>query len=44
VLVTGLASDEDRARGLEAGADAYIVKSSFDQADLLQTVQQLTGD
>jgi two-component system, chemotaxis family, sensor kinase CheA len=44
VLVTGLGSDEDRARGLEAGADAYIVKSSFDQATLLDTIQQLIGD
>ncbi|CAN5684675.1 hybrid sensor histidine kinase/response regulator [soil metagenome] len=43
VLVTGLSSDEDRARGMEAGADAYIVKSSFDQADLLGTVDQLIG-
>jgi two-component system, chemotaxis family, sensor kinase CheA len=43
-LVTGLSSDEDRARGMEAGADAYIVKSSFDQATLLDTVQQLIGD
>jgi two-component system, chemotaxis family, sensor kinase CheA len=42
-LVTGLASDADRARGLEAGADAYIVKSGFDQATLLETVHQLTG-
>jgi two-component system, chemotaxis family, sensor kinase CheA len=44
VLVTGLASDEDRARGMDAGADAYIVKSSFDQAGLVQTVRQLVGD
>ncbi|CAN5736063.1 response regulator [soil metagenome] len=44
VLVTGLSSDQDRARGLEAGADAYIVKSGFDQATLLKTVQQLIGD
>jgi two-component system, chemotaxis family, sensor kinase CheA len=43
-LVTGLASDADRARGLDAGADAYIVKSSFDQATLLDTVRQLIGD
>jgi two-component system, chemotaxis family, sensor kinase CheA len=42
-LVTGLASDADRARGLEAGADAYIVKSGFDQATLLETVHQLIG-
>jgi two-component system, chemotaxis family, sensor kinase CheA len=44
VLVTGLGSDEDRARGMDAGADAYIVKSSFDQAALLDTVRQLVGD
>jgi two-component system, chemotaxis family, sensor kinase CheA len=43
-LVTGLASDEDRTRGLEAGADAYIIKSGFDQATLLDTVHQLIGD
>lgn len=44
ILVTALASDEDRARGLDAGADAYIIKSSFDQASLIDTVQQLVGD
>lgn len=44
VLVTGLDSPEDRARGLEAGADAYIVKSSFDQASLLDTVNRLIGE
>jgi two-component system, chemotaxis family, sensor kinase CheA len=43
VLVTGLESAEDRARGLEAGADAYIVKSDFDQASLLDVVRQLIG-
>lgn len=43
VLVTGLESAEDRARGLDAGADAYIVKSSFDQATLLDAVHQLIG-
>ena len=31
VLVTSLSSDKDRARGTEAGADAYIVKSGFDR-------------
>ena len=43
VLVTGLESADDRARGLEAGADAYLVKSSFDQATLLDAVHQLIG-
>lgn len=44
ILVTGLSADADRARGLEAGADAYIVKSSLDQAMLIDAVQQLVGD
>jgi two-component system chemotaxis sensor kinase CheA len=41
VLVTSLSSDKDRARGLEVGADAYIVKSGFDRRGLLQAVGQL---
>lgn len=41
VLVTALASREDRERGIEAGASAYIVKSSFDQSNLLEVVQRL---
>ena len=32
-----------RIRGLEAGAQAYIVKSQFNQSNLLETVQQLLG-
>jgi DNA-binding response OmpR family regulator len=43
VLVSGLESAEERARGLEAGADAYLPKSSFDQRDLLDTIHQLLG-
>jgi two-component system chemotaxis sensor kinase CheA len=43
VLVTARESAEDRSRGLEAGADAYLGKSSFDQQDLLETVRQLIG-
>ncbi len=41
VLVTALASSEDRARGLDAGANAYLVKSSFDQSNLLETIAHL---
>jgi two-component system chemotaxis sensor kinase CheA len=44
VLVTALERPEDRARGLEAGADAYIGKSSFDQESLLETIEQLLGE
>ena len=41
VLVTTLASEEDRRRGLEAGANAYISKGSFDQEQLLASLRQL---
>lgn len=40
VLVTALESDKDRRRGLEAGADAYVVKSSFEGEGLLEIVRQ----
>jgi two-component system chemotaxis sensor kinase CheA len=41
ILVSALESAEHRALGLEAGADAYLPKSTFDQRDLLNTIQQL---
>lgn len=41
VLVTALESRKDRERGVDVGANAYIVKSSFDQSNLLQVVQRL---
>jgi len=41
VLVTSLESREDRERGIEAGADAYIIKSSFDQGNLLDVIKKL---
>jgi two-component system chemotaxis sensor kinase CheA len=41
ILVTSLDSPADKARGIEVGADAYIVKSSFDQGNLLDTIEQL---
>lgn len=41
ILVTSLDSPKSKARGIEVGADAYIVKSSFDQGDLLETIRQL---
>ncbi len=42
ILVTSLDSESDRQRGVEAGADAYIVKSAFDQSQLLEVIGQLT--
>jgi len=41
ILVTSLDSTQDRQRGLEVGADAYIVKSSFDQSNLLEVLDRL---
>ncbi len=38
ILVTSLATEEDRRKGLEAGADAYISKSDFDQTVLLDSI------
>jgi two-component system chemotaxis sensor kinase CheA len=43
ILVTSRNSPQDKKRGEEAGARAYVVKSEFDQAQLLQTIRQLVG-
>jgi two-component system chemotaxis sensor kinase CheA len=43
VLITALETAEDRARGLEKGADAYLGKSTFDQQALLDTIHELVG-
>ncbi|HEX9873748.1 MAG TPA: response regulator, partial [Deferrimonas sp.] len=43
IIVTSLASDEHRRMGIEVGAQAYIVKGSFDQGTLMKTVETLIG-
>ncbi len=43
VIITSKGSEEDRRRGLDAGADAYIAKDQFDQRALLDTVERLVG-
>jgi two-component system chemotaxis sensor kinase CheA len=43
VIVSSRDKEEDRQRGLDVGADAYIVKGSFDQEDLIATVASLLG-
>lgn len=41
VLVTARASDQDKSRGMEVGASAYLVKSTFDHKALLDIIAQL---
>lgn len=41
VLVTGREKREDLERGVDVGASAYIVKSSFDQSALVQAIRRL---
>ena len=41
IIVTALGSTEDRDRGIEAGANAYIVKSTFDQNNLIDIMRKL---
>jgi two-component system chemotaxis sensor kinase CheA len=41
VLVTSLDTADDRLAGLEAGADAYLVKREVESGRLLELVQQL---
>jgi two-component system chemotaxis sensor kinase CheA len=41
VLVTSLGSREHQEKGIEVGANAYIIKSNFDQNNLLEVVRRL---
>lgn len=41
VLVTSLAAQDDIHRGMEAGANAYLTKSTFDQSHLIDTLRRL---
>jgi two-component system, chemotaxis family, sensor kinase CheA len=43
VIVTTRESDADKRRGMEAGADAYILKSEFTSEGLLETLERLLG-
>jgi len=40
ILVTGMEKEEARRKGLEAGADAYVIKSTFQGEGLLEIVHQ----
>ncbi|HSA06317.1 MAG TPA: hybrid sensor histidine kinase/response regulator [Candidatus Gastranaerophilales bacterium] len=41
ILVSSLASEEDRLKGINAGANAYITKGEFNQELLLNTIKRL---
>lgn len=41
ILMTALGSDRDRARGLEVGASAYLVKGDVAQSNLLDVIARL---
>lgn len=41
VLVTSLSKPEDRERGINLGANAYITKGDFSQTHLLDTIERL---
>ena len=43
ILVTSLDKESHRREGLGAGADAYLVKSTFEGKGLLEIVRQLVG-
>jgi len=43
VIVTSQGSEEDQRKGIEAGADAYMAKRSYNQHALLETVERLVG-
>ncbi len=43
VIVTSRDSADDKRRGIQVGANAYIVKGSFDQTNLIDTVESLIG-
>lgn len=43
IIMTSRGDEADRKAGLEAGASAYLLKSEFDQTQLVDTVRRLAG-
>lgn len=43
IIVSSLNNDDHKRQGIEAGAQAYIIKGNFEQANLLNTIEFLTG-
>ncbi|MCC6575624.1 MAG: response regulator [Planctomycetes bacterium] len=43
ILVTSRSDPEDKKRGKDVGARAYVVKSEFDQVEMLKLISRLMG-
>lgn len=43
VIVTSMSSEQDRRLGLDAGANAYMMKGAYDQKQLLATIERLVA-
>ena len=43
IIITSRQKEQDKRRGIEVGADAYIVKGDFDQSGLINTLRALLG-
>lgn len=43
IIITSRQKEEDKQRGVQVGADAYIVKGDFNQSSLVATLQNLLG-
>lgn len=43
IIVTSLESEAEKTQGLQAGADAFLLKKSFNQELLIQTIKTLIG-
>jgi chemotaxis protein histidine kinase CheA/CheY-like chemotaxis protein len=43
VIMTSRGDESDKRAGLDAGANAYLLKSEFDQTQLVDTVRRLVG-
>ena len=41
--MTSREKEEDKRKGIEVGADAYIVKGDFEQSNLVSTLRNLIG-
>lgn len=43
IIITSRQKEEDRRRGIQVGADAYIVKGDFDQGHLIEILNSILG-